>query len=79
MLNTSAAEQLEAKGLNTMADCTHELDFHWEQRESDPLHPGDNNPTIFMVAICDECDEDITDLVGDYDPDIDTPDFAEAI
>ena len=51
--------------------CGHH-NFHWEEVEIDPRHP-DDSPTKKMAAICDGCDEDITDLVGEFDPDVDLP------
>lgn len=54
------------------------LAYHWEQVEGDPLYPGDNQIRYYPAAICNVCDEDVTQLVGDYDPDIDGPIEVEA-
>ena len=56
--------------MSTEPTCDHET-WDWQDRESDPLHPSDNDPTVFKRAICDDCDIDFTEMVGDYDPEID--------
>lgn len=51
-------------------DCEHPS-YHIEETESDPRHPEDNRPETIYLAICDECGEDVTELVGD--PKMDGP------
>ena len=64
------AVQAPARPTRNEPNCAH-LWYTYRQQGGDPMHPGDNRPHEYVLAICDDCDEDITELVGDYDPEFD--------